>query len=61
MALGDQTGLKAVELLNSKTLPELKALGLELLGNLEQLAERLDGATITITIKLPDKVIKNDN
>ena len=48
MAMGDQTGLKAVELINKVTLPELAKL-------LNDLIQRLNGATIVITISIPER------
>jgi hypothetical protein len=46
---------KAVGELNSSTLPQLVAEGNTLVSRLEALVDRLDGATITITIKLGAK------
>jgi len=45
MAIGDQVGKYAVDELTVKTVPEL-------LAGLMAALQRLDGATITVTIKL---------
>jgi hypothetical protein len=54
MSLGDQAGLKAVQELNATTLPELHKLAEAILADLERIIERLNGATVTITVTLKD-------
>jgi signal transduction histidine kinase len=59
MAAFDQAGMKTAELINSETLPQLKAIVdslradiREAVETLRSIVDRLDGATITNTIKL---------
>ncbi len=59
MAAFDQAGMKTAELINSETLPKLQAIVDSLSANIKEAVEalssivgRLDGATITNTIKL---------
>ena len=59
MAIGDQVGKQAVEEFNKATVPALDKIidGLVAdLGNqLHALLDRLSGAEITVTIKLPER------
>lgn len=55
MAIGDQAGLLAVKELNEKTIPLLVEALNKLILDLHQLIDRLNEATATVTIKIPER------
>jgi hypothetical protein len=55
VSIGDQAGLKAVDKLTAETLPKLEQLLHTVLEGLLEIVDRLDGAVVTITVKLPAK------
>lgn len=54
MAVGDKVGLETVQEVNEKTLPAIETM-------LHALLERLNGATITITINIPPRSFDEHN
>ena len=59
MAIGDQVGKQAVDDVAEKVIPQAEISGrhliAQLLDGLNAIADRLDGATITVTIALPPR------
>ena len=55
MSVGDKVGLLAVKELNEKTIPLLVEALNKLILDLHQLIDRLNEATATVTIKIPER------